>query len=216
MSGIPDWQWDEIQRGRDPDSLSRERARDEGFERTQRESEREIDRWKLDVERDRGLQQTAASSTSPRIVSPREDIRLCRRDILDSIQFCVWLDRNLKDDWRSRLANLTDAGWQEELAELRRDVARETEAWRRANANSLWRREQYGDFLRDLGVRLEHLELKCTNVQTAAEKRPALFHGNATKKYAPGAAHRAPFCLRALRRCRLRACPVEPLGYADD
>jgi len=134
MSGIPDWQWDEIQRGRDPDSLSRERARDEGFERTQRESEREIDRWKLDVERDRGLQQTAASSTSPRIVSPREDIRLCRRDILDSIQFCVWLDRNLKDDWRSRLANLTDAGWQEELAELRRDVARETEAWRRANA----------------------------------------------------------------------------------
>jgi hypothetical protein len=60
-------------------------------------------------------------------------------------------------DWR----NLTDAGWQNELAELRRDVVREAEDWRRANANDLWRREQYGAFLRDLGTSLERLELKC-------------------------------------------------------
>jgi hypothetical protein len=44
---------------------------------------------------------------------------------------------------------------------LRRDVVREAEDWRRANANNLWRREQYGDFLGDLGVRLERLEFKC-------------------------------------------------------
>jgi hypothetical protein len=40
-------------------------------------------------------------------------------------------------------------------------VAREAEAWRRANANNLWRREQYGAFLHDLGTRLEGLDLKC-------------------------------------------------------
>jgi len=146
MSGIPDRRWHEA------------------FERTQRESEREIDQWKLDVERDRSLQQTDVPPSAPRPLSPHQDIRLCRRDILDRIEFCVWLERYLKDDWRSRLANLTDAGWQEELAELRRDVAREAEAWRRANANNLWRREQYGDFLRDLGSRLEGLDLKCANL----------------------------------------------------
>lgn len=37
-------------------------------------------------------------------------------------------------------------------------------AWRRANANHLWRREQYGDFLRDLGIRLERLKVKCRNL----------------------------------------------------
>jgi hypothetical protein len=161
MSGIPDWRWDEIQRGRDPDSLSWEQARDEAFQRTQRESGHELDRRKLDAERDRSIGRTDVPSPAPRPLSPREEILLCRRDILDLIELCVWLDRDLKEDWRSRLANLTDGGWQEELAELRRDVAREAEAWRRANANNLWRREQYGAFLHDLGTRLEGLDLKC-------------------------------------------------------
>jgi hypothetical protein len=164
MSGIPDWRWDEIQRGRDPDSLSWEQARDEAFQRTQREFEHDLDRWKSDIERDLVLSETAAGSPAPRPVSPHEDILLCRRDIPDRIKFCVWLDRYLKEDWQSRLANLTDTGWQEELAELRRKVAREADAWRRANANNLWRREQYGAFLHDLGTRLEDLDLKCTNL----------------------------------------------------
>jgi hypothetical protein len=36
MSGIPDRRWDDIQRGRDPDSLAWERARDEDLRRAQR------------------------------------------------------------------------------------------------------------------------------------------------------------------------------------
>ena len=85
MSGTPDWRWDEIQRGRDPDSLYWERVRDEEFQRTQRKSEQEIDRWKLDIERDRIVQDTADANPVPRPVSPREDILQCRRDILDRI-----------------------------------------------------------------------------------------------------------------------------------
>jgi hypothetical protein len=61
-------------------------------------------------------------------------------------------------------ANLTDASWQDGLAELRRDVVREAEDWRRNNANNLWRREQHGDFMCDLDTSLERLELKCKNL----------------------------------------------------
>jgi hypothetical protein len=161
MSGIPDRRWDDIQSGRDPDSLYWERVRDEEFQRAQRKSEPEIDRRRLDIERDRIAQDTADANPVPRPVPPREAIPQCRRDILNRMKFCVWVKASLKEDWASRLANQTDAGWQNELAELRRDVVREAEDWRRANANNLWRREQYGDFLGDLGVRLERLEFKC-------------------------------------------------------
>jgi hypothetical protein len=164
MSRTPDRRWDDIQRGRDPDSLSWERVRDEEFQRTQRKSEQEIDRWRLDIERDRIVQDTIDANPLSPPMSPRDDVLQCRRDILSRIKFCGWLDASLTEDWTSRLANLTDAGWQDELAELRRNVAREAADWRRANANNLWRREQYGDFLRELGTSLERLELKCRNL----------------------------------------------------
>jgi hypothetical protein len=161
MSGTPDWRWDDIRRGRDPDSLCWERMRDEDFQRTQRKSQQEMDRCKLDIRRDRVVQDATDANPVPCPVSPREAILQCRREILDRIAGCVWLAAYLKEDWASRLASLTDAAWHSELAELRRDVVREAEDWRRTNANNLWRREQYGDFLRDLGTSLERLELKC-------------------------------------------------------
>jgi hypothetical protein len=160
MSGTPDWRWDDIPRGRDPDSLYWERVREEEFQRPQRKSEQELDRRRLDIRRDYSLQDTADASPAPRPLSPREAILQCRRDILDRLNCCVWLEAHLKEDWASRLANLTDADWHNELGELRQDVVREAEDWRRTNANNLWRREQYGDFLRDLGTSLECLELK--------------------------------------------------------
>jgi hypothetical protein len=118
----------------------------------------------LDIERDCIVQDTADPNPASRPVSPRDDILRCRRGILRRINCCVWLDAPLKEDWASGVTNLTDAGWQNELAELRRDVVREAGDWRRANASNLWRREQYGDFLRGLGSSLERLELKCRNL----------------------------------------------------
>ena len=123
MGGIPDRRWDDIQRGRDPDSLYWERAREEAFERTQREAQREMDQWELDIRRNRSIQ----SAANPVSVSPRDDILQCRKDILDRLRFSVWLDAHLREDWISRLANLTDAGWHKELTELRQDVVREAE-----------------------------------------------------------------------------------------
>jgi hypothetical protein len=115
MSGTPDWRWDDIQRGRDPDSLYWEGVRDEEFQREQRKSEQEFDRRRLDIERDRIVQDTDAATQAPRPVSLREDILRCRRDILGRIGCCVWLAAPLKEDWASRLANLTDAAWHSEL-----------------------------------------------------------------------------------------------------
>ena len=170
LSGTPDRRWDDIQRGRDPDSLYWERVREEAFERTQREARREMDQWELDIRRNQSIQDGASPvSTSP-TASPRDDILQCRKDILDRLRFSVWLDAHLKEDWISRLANLTNAGWDKELAELRRDVAREAEGWRRANANNPWRREQYGAFLRDLGHSLELLELRCRNLSDGGRR----------------------------------------------
>ena len=73
MNGIPGWRRDEIQRGRDPDSLSRERARDEAFQRTQRAFGHELEYWKLDTERDRRSFETADGSREPPPVTLHED-----------------------------------------------------------------------------------------------------------------------------------------------
>jgi hypothetical protein len=53
MSGIPDRLWDDIQRGRDPDSLYWERAREDAFQRTQREAELDMEQWESDIRRRR-------------------------------------------------------------------------------------------------------------------------------------------------------------------
>jgi hypothetical protein len=84
MSGIPDRRWDDIQRGRDPDSLSWERERDEDFQRTQWKIEQEIDRWKLDLERNRIVQDTADANP----VSPpcRRERTLCSVEGSSSIE----------------------------------------------------------------------------------------------------------------------------------
>jgi hypothetical protein len=164
MSGIPDRLWDDIQRGRDPDSLYWEQAREDALQRTQREAEFDMEQWESDIhQRNRSTEDIAQPVPESPAVSAREDIQQCRRDLLDQVRVSVWLDPNLGKDWVSRLANLTDVGWERELSELRRDVVREEESWRRANADNPFPREQYGDYLRDLRGHLEDLELKCRN-----------------------------------------------------
>jgi hypothetical protein len=164
MSGIPDRLWDDIQRGRDPDSLYRDSLREDAFKRTQREAELEMEQWESDIRRrNQSTEDVADPVPAPPAVSAREEILECRRELLNQMRSSVWLDANLREDWISRLANLTDASWETELSELRRDVVREEESWRRANADNPFRREQYGASLRDLRSSLERLELKCRN-----------------------------------------------------
>jgi hypothetical protein len=171
VSRTPDSRWDDIQRGRDPDSLYWKGVRDEDFLRTQRKLRHELDQWELDIRRrNRSIQDTADPVPASPPVSPREDILQYRRDILDQMRFNVWLGPHLQEDWISRLGNLTNESWDSELAELRRDVVREEEGWRRANANNPWRREQYGAFLRDLGYSLELLEFKCRDLADCEQK----------------------------------------------
>jgi hypothetical protein len=171
MSRTPDSRWDDIQRGRDPDSLYWERAREEAFQHTQREFRHEMDQRELDIRRrDRSIQDTADPASASPTGSPRKEILQCRKDILDRMRFSVRLDAHLSKDWISRLANLTDVSWEKELPELRRDVVREEEGWQRVNANNPWRREQYGVFLRNLSASLDLLELKCRTLARREQK----------------------------------------------
>jgi len=164
MSGIPDRLWDDILRGRDPDSLYWERAREDAFQRTQREAEFDMEQWESDIHRrNRSTEDIAHPVPESPAVSAREGIQQCRRDLLGQMSFSGWLDPNLRKDWILRLANLTDVGWERELSELRQDVVREEERWWLANADNPFRREQYGVYLRDLRRCLEELELKCRN-----------------------------------------------------
>jgi hypothetical protein len=93
----------------------------------------------------------------------RDEILQEQRAVLRDLRYSdhTGLDPLLREKWMSLLANLTDSGWKEALAELRREVASEQASRQRANANNLFRRWRVDEFLHLLDTSLERLESKC-------------------------------------------------------